>query len=173
MKFWPQNLDGILSEPYETSVIVIDFGTHRAQGQEQKSYTAWKGLAGHYALQARMGTTWFKVRRIQREGRGIAEYKMEMPKAAKLELVKRFLKRTAEINDGEMYHSIYRNCATEFHFLFRSVGVINCAESGLLGGLVHNAVTWIPSGLLWTLRKKQVFVAEKENEIQIRRGDEL
>ncbi len=173
IKFWPQTLDGILGEPYETNDIVIDFGTHRVEGEEQRTYTALRGLTGHYALQSRMGSTWFKVRRIQRDGRKVVEFPLRMSKDRKRDLMQRFLKRTEEINRGEMYHSVVRNCATEFNVLFKAVGGESCWEAGLLKGIIHGAVSWVPSGLLWSLRRQKFDFDGVEQEIIIAPDDEL
>jgi len=164
IKYWSQNLEGILEPPREVRDVVIDFGTHRVEGDERNPYTAWRGLVGRYALQSRMGTTWFKARRIWRDRRTVVEYPMSLSFEQKVRLMDHFFKRTREIMQGEMYNSALKNCATEFSLMLNALGV---APDGRLNCLLHTGVSWTPSGLLWSLQRRGFHVANRGREVYV------
>lgn len=165
IKFWPQSFEGILSDPQETRDIVIDFGSHRLEGHERKSYSALRGLFGHYALQARMGTTYFKVRYIRKDNRKVVEFPIFLNEADRRELLERFLARTLEINNGEMYHSLTKNCATEVRALLSEMNLIDCKNLPLSRRLRGQATSWSPSGLLWLLNHSDFPFSEKLQQV--------
>lgn len=164
--YWPQNSDGLLGPPGEMTDVLIDFGAHRLKGEERKPYGYFKGLVGLYALQSRMGSTAFKVRMVRKDKREIFEYPLGMPSAIKLRLLELFLERTGEINGGEMYHTITNNCVTVFQILLEASGFLECLSTRS-ERMLHGAVSWIPSGLVWSLRNRGVAVGTKPHVLKV------
>jgi len=163
---WTQNMDGLLGAPGEMTDVLIDFGAHRLKGEERKPYGYMQGLVGRYALQARMGSTAFKARMVRKDQREIVEYAMAMPAGIKLRLLELFIERTGAINRGEMYHTISNNCATAFQVLLEASGFLHC-PSTRSESLVHGAVSWIPSGLLWSLRQRGVAMGANPHALKV------
>lgn len=167
IKYWTQNFDGLIHEPGELTDVLIDFGAHRLKDEEKVPYTAFRGLRGRYALQARMGSTAFKIRMVQKDKREIVEYAMSMSAGQKKELLTGFLERTAEINQGEMYHTVTNNCVTSFGILLETVGFSECHRMSRTNRILHGVVQWIPGGLLWSLRKKGVTMSAIPHPISL------
>ncbi len=165
--FWPQNLEGLSDPPKSIRDVVIDFGTHRVQGQENRHYTAFRGLRRHYALQSRMSTTWFKVARVKKDGRAITEFPMDVSDQEKIEMLNYFVTRTQEISAGEMYHTVVKNCATEFFLLFSSVITDLNMNCSLSKRVLHYLISWTPGGLLCSLREKGLKISPQDIEIEI------
>ncbi len=164
--YWAQNMDGLLGQPGEITDVLIDFGAHRLKGEERKPYGYIRGLVGHYALQARMGSTAFKVRMVRKDQRNMYEYPMAMPSAIRLRLLELFVERTSQINRGEMYHTITNNCATAFQILLESSGFMQCPTS-LKDRVLQGAAAWIPSGLLWSLRSRGVAMESDPHDLKL------
>ncbi len=173
IKFMSQHQKAIQDKPKEVADIVLDFGTHCTKGDEATADSMVRGAVGLYALQSRMSTTWFKLRRIQKAGRPVTEFKLDLNEEQKLELAQRFFKRTREINQGEMYNSFAKNCATELVTLFKGLEPNNLGSQSRLQKITRSAVQWTPSGFLWSLRARGIIVGNSSADIQVSPQDQL
>lgn len=167
IRFWPQNWQGLAGSPQEVWDVVIDFGTQRVLGEERTPFNVWRGLTGQFALQARMGTSSSRIRRIRFERREVVEFPMSLTEEQRFSIIRHFIVRSRLIGRGEMYNSIVKNCATEFSLLFDVVGEGLCHQKSPLSRSIYRSVSWIPSGLLWALRRQGWEISDQAREIEL------
>lgn len=167
--FWPQNLEGLAGEKFTANDIVIEYGNQAIVGDEHVPYSPIRALSGRYALQSRAGTTNLKVRLTLREGREITELKLNLTDEQKVALISGFMARTDQINLGEMYHTVVRNCVTEIKDLFLNVGILTPDES-LWSQFKKDVVSWRASGLIRLLRNQPGLIIGEEKPLRVKKA---
>jgi hypothetical protein len=170
VRFWTQNMDGLVADAREVRDVLIEFGSHSTEADANRPFNVWHGIALRYAMQSRMGTTYFKQRRILRDRRSVTEYPARLTEEQKLGLLERFFERSEEVQRGELYHTIVKNCATEVKHLMCTLGG---PKENFFTWAWRELVSWTPDGVLKILRRRGYDIDVQERPIVVAPEDQL